>query len=56
MSQTWAAVILASIGVITTMAGAALYILPGPAAPVLTVGIALLVTGIALLGTDTSRR
>ncbi|WP_199838761.1 hypothetical protein [Streptomyces sp. TN58] len=55
MSQTWAAIILAFIGAITTMAGAALYVLPGPGLPVLATGITMLVTGVGILGSGVDR-
>lgn len=56
MSQTWTAIALATLGAIITMAGAALYVLPGPAFPVLTVGIGMLVTGVGMLGMGTHRQ
>lgn len=56
MSETWIGIALASAGALTTMAGAALYLLPGPGIPVIAAGIAFLVTGVAMLGTDATRR
>ncbi|MFJ3961194.1 MULTISPECIES: hypothetical protein [Streptomyces] len=56
MSRIWGAIALAVVGTITTMAGAALYILPGPWIPVLAVGIAMLVAGVLMLGLDADCR
>ncbi|MET9323869.1 hypothetical protein ABZX75_27375 [Streptomyces sp. NPDC003038] len=56
MSETWMGIVLASAGALTTMAGAALYVLPGPGIPVLAVGVAFLFAGVAILGADASRR
>ncbi|GGX44765.1 hypothetical protein [Streptomyces chryseus] len=56
MSETWIGIALASAGALTTMAGAALYVLPGPGIPLLTVGIACPVTGVAILGSDATLR
>lgn len=56
MSRIWAAIALTVVGTITTMAGAALYILPGPWIPVLAVGMAMLVAGVLMLGLDADCR
>ncbi|WP_167389231.1 MULTISPECIES: hypothetical protein [Streptomyces] len=56
MSRIWAAIALAAIGTITTMAGAALYLLPGPGLPVLALGVVMLLAGILMLGLDTDCR
>jgi hypothetical protein len=56
MTDTWIRIILATIGMITTMAGAAVYVLPGPGLPILAVGLALLAIGVITLGIDYPRR
>ena len=37
-------------GTPTTLAGVALYVLPGPGFPFLVIGLSLLITGLAMLG------
>lgn len=56
MSETWIGIVLASAGALTTMAGAALYVLPGPGIPVIAAGIVFLVTGVTMLAADPPRR
>ncbi|MFJ3927028.1 hypothetical protein [Streptomyces sp. NPDC090022] len=41
---------------LTTMAGAATSMLPGPGLPILAVGLALLAIGVIMLGIDHPRR
>ncbi|MFJ3974181.1 hypothetical protein [Streptomyces sp. NPDC090021] len=55
MSETWFAIGLASAGVLLSIVGAALYVLPGPGIPVLAIGVTLLVAGVGLLGADAGR-
>ncbi|MFF0553503.1 hypothetical protein ACFYUL_31585 [Streptomyces sp. NPDC004311] len=54
MADTWIRITLAASGVVVTMAGAVLYVLPGPGPglPVLLVGLALLAAGVIALGVD----
>lgn len=40
--------VLAAIGAPLTLAGVAMYFLPGPGVPVLIIGLALLITGLAM--------
>ncbi|MCX4776932.1 hypothetical protein [Streptomyces sp. NBC_01264] len=44
------AVALVIVGVPMTLAGALLYVLPGPGSPVLVIGLATLITGLVMLG------
>lgn len=44
------AVTLVAVGVPTTLAGVAVYVLPGPGFPLLVIGLSLLVTGLVMLG------
>ena len=48
MSQSRVGVLVMSIGVALTAAGAAMYVLPGPGLPVLLLGLAALVAGAAV--------
>lgn len=48
MSQSRVGVLLMSIGVALTAAGAAMYVLPGPGFPVLLLGLAAVVAGAAV--------
>ncbi|WP_184792011.1 hypothetical protein [Streptomyces sp. 3211] len=48
MSERQFGKVLAAIGAPLTLAGAAMYSLPGPGFPVLIVGLALLVTGLIM--------
>ncbi|WP_328743887.1 hypothetical protein OHT57_00995 [Streptomyces sp. NBC_00285] len=45
MSQSRVGVLVMSIGVALTAAGAAMYVLPGPGLPVLLMGLAAVVAG-----------
>ncbi|MEV7510364.1 MULTISPECIES: hypothetical protein [unclassified Streptomyces] len=56
MADTWIRITLAASGVVVTMAGAVMYVLPGPGLPVLLVGLALLAAGVIALGVDHPRR
>ncbi|MFI5547789.1 hypothetical protein ACIA6E_28860 [Streptomyces sp. NPDC051815] len=60
MADTWIRITLAASGVVVTMAGAVMYVLPGPGPgsglPVLLVGLALLAAGVIALGVDHPRR
>ncbi|MCY0949074.1 hypothetical protein [Streptomyces sp. H27-S2] len=44
------AVALVIVGAPVTLAGALLYVLPGPGFPVLVIGLASLITGLVMLG------
>lgn len=48
MSERQIGKVLAAIGVPLTAAGVAMYFLPGPGVPVLTIGLSLLVTGLVM--------
>ena len=48
MSQSRVGVLVMSIGVALTAAGAAMYVLPGPGLPVLLLGLAAVVAGAAV--------
>lgn len=48
VSQRQAGRVMAAIGAPLTMAGVAMYFLPGPGFPVLIIGLALLITGLAM--------
>ncbi|MFJ9005406.1 hypothetical protein [Streptomyces canus] len=48
MSQPRVGVLVMSIGVALTAAGAAMYVLPGPGLPVLLLGLAAFVAGVAV--------
>ncbi|MFG2489041.1 hypothetical protein ACGFSI_40650 [Streptomyces virginiae] len=56
MTDTWIRIALATAGMITTRAGAAMHILPGPGFPILAVDLTLLTTGVITLGIDYPRR
>ncbi|MFJ6484576.1 MULTISPECIES: hypothetical protein [unclassified Streptomyces] len=45
------AIAMVIAGTPTTLAGVALYVLPGPGFPFLVIGLSLLLTGLAMLGT-----
>ncbi|MFJ6636470.1 PGPGW domain-containing protein [Streptomyces sp. NPDC091376] len=45
MSQSQIGITLMSIGAVLTVAGAAMYVLPGPGLPVLVVGLVFLAAG-----------
>ncbi|WP_371591709.1 hypothetical protein [Streptomyces virginiae] len=44
------AVAMVVVGTPTTLAGVAMYFLPGPGFPFLVIGLSLLITGLAMLG------
>lgn len=48
MNSSSIGVVLMSIGVVVTVAGALMYVLPGPGLPVLVVGLALMAAGAAV--------
>ncbi|MCX4776836.1 MULTISPECIES: PGPGW domain-containing protein [Streptomyces] len=48
MSERRIGRVMALIGAPLTLAGVALYFLPGPGFPILVIGLALLVTGLAM--------
>ncbi|WP_328825855.1 hypothetical protein OHT77_00470 [Streptomyces sp. NBC_00252] len=48
MSQSRVGVLVMSIGVALTAAGAAMYVLPGPGLPVLLLGLAAVAAGAAV--------
>ncbi|MFE1927504.1 hypothetical protein ACFW91_33740 [Streptomyces asoensis] len=48
MSQSRVGILVMSIGVALTAAGAAMYVLPGPGLPVLLLGLAAVVAGAAV--------
>ncbi|GAA2258833.1 hypothetical protein GCM10010145_34000 [Streptomyces ruber] len=48
MSQRRIGTFLATAGALLTLVGAALYVLPGPGAPVLVTGLAALITGLVI--------
>ncbi|MFF5701030.1 hypothetical protein ACFY7H_00710 [Streptomyces sp. NPDC012794] len=50
------AVALVAVGAPTALAGVLLYVLPGPGFPVLVIGLAFLVTGLAMLASRAGRR
>jgi hypothetical protein len=43
--------VLVAVGVPLTLAGALMYVLPGPGFPVLVIGVALLITGLVMAAT-----
>jgi hypothetical protein len=43
--------VLVAVGVPLTLAGALMYVLPGPGLPVLVIGVALLITGLVMAAT-----
>lgn len=49
------AVALVMVGVPVTLVGALLYFLPGPASPVLFVGLSALTTGLVMMGSRAGR-
>ncbi|MEU9240669.1 hypothetical protein [Streptomyces sp. NPDC048385] len=46
MSERRIGTMLAAVGAPLTLAGALMYVLPGPGFPVLVIGLALLITGL----------
>ncbi|MFF7647408.1 hypothetical protein [Streptomyces canus] len=51
MSQRRIQAVLVAVGVLLTLAGALMYVLPGPGLPVLVIGMALLITGLVMAAT-----
>ncbi|MER5215442.1 hypothetical protein ABT063_34105 [Streptomyces sp. NPDC002838] len=49
MSERRTGVVLAAAGAPLTLAGAAMYVLPGPGLPVLAIGLAALITGLVMI-------
>ncbi|WP_351230032.1 hypothetical protein [Streptomyces sp. NPDC002133] len=49
MSQRSTGAVLATAGAPLTLAGAAMYVLPGPGFPVLVIGLAALTTGLIMI-------
>ncbi|MEH0419960.1 hypothetical protein [Streptomyces sp. B21-083] len=47
---------LAAVGAPLTLAGALMYVLPGPGFPVLVIGLALLITGLVMVAAGNLRR
>ncbi|MEV6575030.1 hypothetical protein [Streptomyces sp. NPDC051577] len=50
LTESRIAVVLVVAGAPVTLAGALLYVLPGPGFPVLVIGLAALITGLVMLG------
>jgi hypothetical protein len=48
MSERRIGTVLAAVGAPLTLAGALMYVLPGPGFPVLVIGMALLATGLVM--------
>ncbi|MFD8881038.1 hypothetical protein ACFV0H_00665 [Streptomyces erythrochromogenes] len=55
LAEPRVAVALVVVGAPATLAGAWLYVLPGPGFPVLVIGLAALITGLAMLGSRAGR-
>ncbi|MGW0393411.1 hypothetical protein ACWDYJ_21430 [Streptomyces sp. NPDC003042] len=55
LTESRLAAALVIVGAPTTLAGAVLYVLPGPGFPVLIIGLAALITGLVMLGSRTGR-
>lgn len=55
LTESRLAVGLVVVGAPTALAGAALFVLPGPGSPLVVIGLSLLITGLAMLG-STARR
>ncbi|WP_037631571.1 hypothetical protein [Streptomyces erythrochromogenes] len=55
LTEPRVAVALVIVGAPATLAGAWLYVLPGPGFPVLVIGLAALITGLAMLGSRAGR-
>ncbi|MEU9379322.1 hypothetical protein AB0D94_36980 [Streptomyces sp. NPDC048255] len=55
LTESRLAVALVVVGAPTTLVGALLYVLPGPGFPVLVIGLAALVTGLAMLASRAGR-
>ncbi|MEW2325349.1 PGPGW domain-containing protein [Streptomyces griseoincarnatus] len=51
MTERRIRVILATAGTALTLAGALMYVLPGPGFPVLVIGLAALITGLVMAAT-----
>jgi len=56
MSLSQIGVALMSIGAVATVAGAAMYVLPGPGLPVLSLGLLLLASGAVIRAFGRKRR
>ncbi|MFD9516828.1 hypothetical protein [Streptomyces sp. NPDC059979] len=52
MSERRIGAILAAAGALLTLAGAVMYVFPGPGFPVHTIGLAALVTGLVMATAD----
>lgn len=55
LTESRLATALVVVGTPTTMAGAVLYVLPGPGFPVLITGLAALITGLVMLASRAGR-
>ncbi|MEU9279704.1 hypothetical protein [Streptomyces sp. NPDC048341] len=49
MSEGRIGTMLAAVGAPLTLAGALMYVLPGPGFPVLVIGLAVLITGLVMV-------
>ncbi|WP_340377606.1 hypothetical protein U5640_22715 [Streptomyces sp. SS7] len=55
MPERRTATVLTTLGALFTLAGAAMYVLPGPGSPVLAIGLAALAAGLVAAAVGRSR-